>query len=157
MDISLRQSIASDLEVFFLNQEDEEANQMAAFTSKNPNDKEAYISKWLRLMKDDTVHMKTILFENEVIGCVVKFLMGDEAEITYAINKAHWGKGITTKALQAFLEIEPTRPIFGRTAFDNIGSQKVLERAGFKKIGQEVSFANARGKEIEEYIYRLDI
>jgi len=31
----------------------------------------------------------------------------------------------------------------------------VLERCGFKKIGIEKNFANARGAEIVEYIYEL--
>ena len=34
MNISIRKSIESDLEVFFHNQADEEANYMAAFTSE---------------------------------------------------------------------------------------------------------------------------
>jgi [ribosomal protein S5]-alanine N-acetyltransferase len=42
-----------------------------------------------------------------------------------------WGMGIATKALKAFLMKENTRPIFGRVAFDNFGSQKVLEKCNF--------------------------
>jgi RimJ/RimL family protein N-acetyltransferase len=40
-------------------------------------------------------------------------------------------------------------------AFDNQGSQKVLEKCGFVKIGTDKGFANARQAEIEEYIYKL--
>jgi [ribosomal protein S5]-alanine N-acetyltransferase len=53
------------------------------------------------------------------------------------------------------LTIENTRPVFGRVAFDNFGSQKVLEKCGFVKIGTDKGFANARQTEIEEFIYRL--
>ncbi len=155
MELSLRNSIESDLEIFFLNQTDEEANYMAAFTSKDPFDKDAYIKKWTRLLSNDTINMQTIIFENKIAGCVVKFIMEGEAEITYAIGKELWGKGIATQALKIFLTIEPTRPIFGRVAFDNFGSQRVLEKAGFKKIGKDKGFANARDKEIEEFIYKL--
>ena len=156
MEIKLRKSIDDDLEIFFLNQTDEEANYMAAFTPKDPFDREAYFSKWTRLMGDDSVHMQTIIINDEVIGCVIKFEIEGDAEITYAINKAHWGKGITTKALQLFTELETKRPIFGRVAFDNIPSQRILEKAGFERIGEDKGFANARGMEIEEFIYRLD-
>jgi hypothetical protein len=38
----------------------------------------------------------------------------------------------------------------------DVRSLKVLQRAGFAIIGTEVSFANARNKEIEETILRLD-
>jgi RimJ/RimL family protein N-acetyltransferase len=51
--------------------------------------------------------------------------------------------------------MEMTRPLYGRTAFDNVGSQKVLEKCGFVRTGQDKGFANARQAEIEEYIYRL--
>lgn len=156
MNISIRRSVESDLQVFFQNQADEEANYMAAFTSENPNDKEAYITKWKRLLTVESVHMQSILLDDVLIGCVVKFVMGGDADITYAISKEHWGKGITTKAVKLFLELEHTRPLYGRVANDNYGSQKVLENSGFKKIGNNVDFANARGKEIEEYIYSIE-
>ncbi|NOQ75040.1 MAG: GNAT family N-acetyltransferase [Crocinitomix sp.] len=156
MKISLRKSIASDLEVFFQNQADEEANFMAAFTSKNPQDKDAYIKKWTGLMTVDSVHMQTIMLADQAVGCVVKFVMEGDSDITYALDKKYWGKGIVTSAVKQFLAIEKTRPIHGRVAYDNYGSQKVLEKAGFTKIGSNVDFAIARGKEIEEYIYKLD-
>lgn len=155
MNPSLRPSIESDLITFFHNQTDEEANYMAAFTPKNPNDQEAYLNKWKKLMHHDSIHMQTIVVGEQVIGCVVKFVMEGDAEITYAISKAYWGKGLTTKAVQQFLEQETTRPIFGRVAYDNFASQRILEKAGFKRIGKEKGFANARGKEIEEFIYKL--
>jgi len=156
MKTSMRKSIESDLEVFFLNQADPEANHMAAFTSKDPYDKNAYISKWQRLISDDTINMQTIVLGEQAIGCVVKFMMEGEAEITYAIGKEYWGKGLTTNAVKQFLEIESTRPINGRVAYDNIASQRILEKAGFSRIGKETSFANARGKEIDEFIYRIE-
>ena len=81
--------------------------------------------------------------------------MDNEAEITYWIDRKLWGKGVATTALKDFLKIEQSRPIFGRVAFDNYGSQKVLEKCGFVRIGKDKGFANARQAEIEEYIYKL--
>lgn len=107
-------------------------------------------------MEVDSINMQSILLDDQTVGCVVKFVMGGDSDITYAIDKQHWGKGITSVAVKLFLEIEKTRPLFGRVANDNIGSQRILEKAGFQKIGTNTDFANARGKEIEEYIYRLD-
>jgi [ribosomal protein S5]-alanine N-acetyltransferase len=84
-------------------------------------------------------------------GCLPRLV-----EITYWLDRKFWGQGIATKALNIFLDIETTRPIFGRVAFDNFGSQKVLEKRGFAKIGSNYGFANARQTEIEEFIYNLD-
>jgi [ribosomal protein S5]-alanine N-acetyltransferase len=59
------------------------------------------------------------------------------------------------KLLKNSWQIKKTRPIFGRVAFDNYGSQKVLEKCDFIKIGRDKGFANARQTEIEEFIYKL--
>lgn len=155
MNIHLRQTIASDLEVFFVNQTDEEANYLAAFTPENPFDKEAYMAKWTKLLHNNEINMQTILLGDQVVGSVVKYVMFGDAEITYQISKEFWKQGITTKAVTLFLQQETTRPIFGRVAFDNYGSQKVLEKTGFIKTGSDKGFSNARNKEIEEFIYQL--
>ena len=157
MKIVLRQSINSDIPIFFENQADEGALFMSAFTSKDPLNKEAYIKKWERLIEIESINMQTILWDNEIVGCVVKFVMEGDSDITYAINKKFWGQGMATEAVNQFLDIEKTRPLFGRTAFDNIGSQKVLERNGFVRIGENEAFANARDEKIKEYIYKLDV
>ena len=154
--ISLRPTTTSDLDTLFLFQLDKEGGFLAAFMPKDHDDKTAYIEKHNRLLNDPSVNNQTILLENEIAGSIAKFVMEGDAEITYWIDRRHWGKGIATKALKAFLEIETTRPLFGRVAFDNLGSQKVLEKYGFKKTGTDKGFASARQMEIEEFIYRLD-
>lgn len=156
MQIELNDTNVSDLETLFEFQIDAEANYLAAFTQKDPTDKDAYIKKYTKLLSDETVNNKTIFINNEIAGSIAKFEIDNEPEITYWISKDFWGKGIASNALTQFLEIEKARPIYGRVAFDNIGSQKVLEKCGFKKIGTEKGFANARGKEIEEIIYKLN-
>ncbi|HWJ27510.1 MAG TPA: GNAT family N-acetyltransferase [Flavisolibacter sp.] len=144
-----------DLNVLFQFQLDAEANHLAAFTAKDPNDKAAYIEKYLKHLADPTINMLTIKANGEIVGSIAKFFIEDDAEITYWIDRKFWGQGIATTALQALLKIEKIRPIYGRVAFDNYGSQKVLEKNGFVKIGKDKGFANARQTEIEEYIYKL--
>ncbi len=153
--LELRQTEKPDLEFFYQFQLDTEANYLAAFTSKDPTDKEAYLEKYTKLLNDPTINMQTILVEEIIAGSISKFEMEGDTEITYWIDRNFWGKGIATTALKKFLIIEPARPIFGRVAFDNLGSQKVLEKCGFMKIGTDKGFANARQKEIEEFIYKL--
>ena len=48
------------------------------------------------------------------------------------------------------------RPLFAKAAKDNIGSIRVLQKCDFKIIGENKDFAQGRGEEIEEYIFRLD-
>ncbi len=157
LDIQLRPTEISDLENLFQFQLDKEGGYLAAFMPKDPTDKSAYIDKHTKLLNDPTVNNQTIILDNTIVGSIAKFIMEGDAEITYWIDRKFWGRGIATKALKDFLTLEQTRPIFGRVAFDNFGSQKVLEKCGFVKIGKDKGFANARQTEIEEYIYQLSI
>ncbi|WP_294326610.1 GNAT family N-acetyltransferase [uncultured Chryseobacterium sp.] len=154
--ISLRPTIVADLETLFKIQLDEEASYQAAFTSKDSQNKEAYLAKYTRLLNDPTVNNQTIIVDDAIVGSIAKFVMEGDAEITYWIDKKFWGQGVATTALENLLILEKTRPVFGRVAFDNLGSQKVLEKCGFVKIGTDKGFANARQMEIEEFIYRFD-
>lgn len=153
--IQLTKTVKEDLIFLFQFQLDEEAIYLAAFTSKEPIDQSAYIEKFTKFLNDPTIHSQTIRVNDVIVGSVAKYEIDGEAEITYWIDKKYWGQGIATAALQAFLAIEKMRPIQGRTAFDNYGSQKVLEKCGFIRIGSDRGFANARQVEIEEFIYKL--
>jgi RimJ/RimL family protein N-acetyltransferase len=155
MEIKLRTTQLTDLEHFFQFQLDEEAGYLAAFMPKDHTNKDAFINKYTRLLADPAITMLTILVDGNIAGSVSKFVMEGDAEITYWIDKKFWGQGVASHALTELLKIEATRPIFGRVAYDNIGSQRVLEKCGFIKVGADKGFANARQAEIEEYIYKL--
>jgi RimJ/RimL family protein N-acetyltransferase len=156
LDIKLRPTEIADLDTLFQFQLDKEGGYLAAFMPKDPTDKSAYLQKYTKLLSDPTVNNQTITIDKTIVGSIAKFVMEGNAEITYWIDRKFWGQGIATKGLSEFLGIETTRPIFGRVAFDNFGSQKVLEKCGFIKIGSDKGFANARQAEIEEFIYKLN-
>jgi len=155
INITLAEVKKDDLNVFFQFQLDKEASYLAAFTAKDTNDETAYVERYTRYLTDPTINMRTIMADGEIAGSISKYVIEEDAEITYWIDRKFWGKGIATVALSAFLQIEQSRPIYGRVAFDNFGSQRVLEKCGFVKIGTDKGFANARQTEIEEYIYKL--
>lgn len=153
--VTLRPTADSELELFFQFQLDDEANYLAAFSAKDPTDKQAYIEKYTKHLHDPAINMQTILVDGTIAGSIAKFVIEGDTEVTYWIDKSFWGKGIATAALNQLLSMETIRPIYGRTAFDNIGSQRVLEKCGFIKVGMDKGFANARQAEIEEVIYKL--
>jgi RimJ/RimL family protein N-acetyltransferase len=119
--IKLKKTEHNDLEVLFQIQLNKEAIHMAAFTPKDPTDKDAYFEKFTRFLNDPTIHNRTIWIDEIIVGSIAKFIMEGNTEITYWIARNYWGKGIATTALKDFLIIENTRPIFGRVAFDNMG------------------------------------
>ena len=153
--VKLRPTEKSDLDFLFQFQLDEEAAYLAAFMPKDHTNKAAYREKYTRFLHDPTINMQTILVDDVLAGSIAKFEMEGGAEITYWLDRRFWRQGVATTALQYFLLIEQTRPLFGRVACDNFGSQKVLTNCGFLKIGVDKGFASARQAEIEEFIYRL--
>ena len=156
-DIVLREVTEADLVIFFEQQQDPDANWMAAFTAKDPTDWEAFAAKWAKILGDETVTAKTILCGGRVagnVGCFVAPWSG-QREVTYWIGRDHWGRRVATTALAAFVEGVAERPLYGRAAADNFASIRVLEKCGFVLIGRERGFANARGVEIEEVVLEL--
>ena len=86
-----------------------------------------YIEKWTKLISNPAINQKTIVINDWVIGSMINFEMESEADISYWIDKIYWGQGIATAALKVFLETEYLKPLHGKVAFDNFGSQTVLE------------------------------
>jgi hypothetical protein len=62
-----------DLPIFFAYQLDREANQMAAFTAKDPTDRAAFDAHWQRIMADPTVIIRTILVNGQVAGSILSY------------------------------------------------------------------------------------
>ena len=155
-ELLLRDVVNDDLPVFFVQQLDQEANYMAAFTAKDPTNREAFTAHWLRNLANETTINKTIIFDGQVAGSVASYEEEGRPEVTYWLGKEYWGKGIATLALKEFLShYNKKRPIYARVAKDNPGSRRVLEKCGFTVIGESKGFANARGQEIEELLLEL--
>ncbi len=106
LDIKLRPTEISDLDFLFQFQLDKEGGYLAAFMPKDPTDKFAYIEKHTKLLDDPTVNNQTIFFDNIIVGSIAKFVMENDPEITYWIDRKFWGQGIATTALKDFLKIE---------------------------------------------------
>ena len=81
-----------------------------------------------------------IIFDNKAVGTIGpkgKRKNNDEIEIGYGINKKYWNNGIMTETVNMFCDYYFTKlkikTIYAYTDVDNISSQKVLEKNGFKK------------------------
>jgi ribosomal-protein-alanine N-acetyltransferase len=153
--VTLRPTQPADFAFLFPFQLDLVATHLAAFTPPDHANQASYVAKYTRFIQDPTITMRTILVAEVIVGSLAKFEAEGRAELTYWLDRSHWGKGIATAALQLFLAIETSRPLFGRVAFDNVGSQRVLEKSGFVRIGTASGFARARQMEIAEFIYKL--
>ncbi len=129
---------------------------MAAFTSADQSDRRAFLNRMSRLRADTSVLHLVIDVDGAAAGTIGFFRIDDQPEVTYWVDRAQWGKGIASAALQILLAEIAERPLYGRAASDNVGSLRVLEKAGFRRVGVDRGFATGRGEEIEETIMRLD-
>ncbi|MFJ5258857.1 GNAT family N-acetyltransferase [Streptomyces sp. NPDC088387] len=156
MDVALRPVHDSDLHVFFRQTNDPESLRMAAFTAKDPTDRDAFDAHWRRIRADEGIVNRTVLVDGDVVGSAAVYGELAAREVTYWIDRAYWGKGIATAALRLLLAEVVERPLFARAAADNAGSVRVLEKCGFRITAHERGFAQARGEEIDEVVLTLE-
>ncbi|WP_066935680.1 GNAT family N-acetyltransferase [Microtetraspora fusca] len=153
--VALRGVEDGDLDALFHQMRDPQSVQMAAFTSKDPDDRQAFDAHMSKLRTSPDVILRAVTRDGHLVGSIGSFVIDGDTEVTYWIDRAAWGQGVASHALAQFLELVPVRPLYARAASDNLGSLRVLQKAGFTIIGTETSYAPARNAEIEESILRL--
>lgn len=156
VEVALRSVEDSDLDALFEQMRDPESVRMAAFTAKDPNDREAFDTHMSKVRASRDGILRAVTRDGHLVGSIAGFVMEGDTEVTYWIDRSAWGQGIAGQALALFLDTVEVRPLYARAASDNLGSLKILGKAGFTIIGTEVSYASARDAEIEETILRLD-
>lgn len=155
-DVVLREIEDGDLDGLFEQMRDAESVRMAAFVSRDPNDREAFDAHMARVRSAPGTRNRAITRDGHLVGSIASFVIEGDTEITYWIDRSVWGQGLASTALTLFLQEQQIRPLHARAASDNAASIRVLQKAGFRITGTEISYANARGAEIEETILRLD-
>ncbi len=98
--------------------------------------------RWAIIRKED----------DEFLGwCGLKFNEENSVDIGFRIYQKYWGKGYATEAARKSLEIGFSqfglKEIIGRTAKENVGSVRVLEKIGMKY------FKNGECHGIEDALY----
>ena len=146
--VLLRHVRDDDLPIFFEHQRDPDANRMANFDAR---DREAFMAHWEKILRDATAVVRTVECEGAVVGNLVSWLHDEERDVGYWIGRDHWGKGIATEALTAFLGELDTRPLHAHVAAHNVGSIRVLEKCGFERTSTTTAAAG-----VEELLFKLD-
>jgi RimJ/RimL family protein N-acetyltransferase len=154
--VALREVESGDLDELFEQMRDPEGIWMAAFTAEDPDDREFFDAHMARVRAAPDVTMRVITLDGRLVGHVASFDRDGETEVTYWVDRSVWGQGVASRALVLLLEEVKIRPVHARAASDNVGSMRVLEKAGFRITGTDRGFARARNAEIEETVFRLD-
>ncbi len=154
--VALRPLEDRDLDTIFEHMRDPQSVHMAAFTAPDPDDRAAFDAHMAMVRATPGIASRAVTCDGELAGHVASFVVDGDTEVTYWIGRPWWGRGVASRALELLLELVPVRPLHARAASDNAASLRVLAKAGFVPVGREISYARARGAEIEETILRKD-
>jgi RimJ/RimL family protein N-acetyltransferase len=154
-ELTIRKAQESDFEALYQLQLDPEYNRMAAFGAAVPEDRIAFMNHKNKISHDPSCLFYAIELDLEPIGTIGSFFFDGERDLGYGIAKEHWGKGLATRAVQAFVLIEPIRPLSARAAIHNLGSIRVLEKCGFAYVRSDHGFSDFLQTTVEERIFSL--
>src|SRR6187200_1328359 len=102
-DIQLRDIEPTDLPIFYEQQLDADATRMAAFPAR---DRVAFDAHWAtNILGNPTAVNQTVLVDGQVAGNIGSWSEDGVRFVSYWIGKEHWGNGVATRALAAFLHL----------------------------------------------------
>lgn len=132
--VVLRPVEDDDVEIFHQYESDPEASRRAAFPAR---EHDRFVAHFAKIRADPTVILRTVLADGEVAGNIVEWEQDGQHWLGYWFGRAFWGRGIGTVALRLFLDEVRIRPLYADPAEQNVGSVRLLEKVGFKRVPPE--------------------
>ena len=141
----LRKLKETDAEPIFRNwASDPEATK---YLTWNPHENVEATKQLVRFWIEEEKKPETIRFlitlkdKDEPIGCidVVRYIDGNP-EIGYCLSRKYWNQGLMTEACKAFIQYlfdAGFQKILIKAMEENVGSNRVIEKCGFKFVGKE--------------------
>jgi RimJ/RimL family protein N-acetyltransferase len=150
--VRLRPVQPGDLPEMFQWQLDPESNRMAVV---NPRTREDFDAHWDQALKDPAIAAKAILADNVFVGFISFFPRDGHNHVGYWIDRAFWGRGVASRALQLFLQEVHQRPLIATAATSNGASLRILQKCGFILERMQHSPGSERYPECEEAVFIL--
>lgn len=125
-------------------------------------DAEDYITAMLCADKS-AVFAYAICLEDRAVGSIGAFRQSNihfrTAELGYYLAREYWGRGIVTEAVRqlcerVFAQTDILR-IYAEPFSDNVGSRRVLEKAGFQLEGTLRRSAVKEGEVLDTRLYAI--
>lgn len=81
----------------------------------------------------------TLTDDDRMAGVIAARPRGHKADFGYALSRAYWGRGLATEAARAVINEAFRLPgmarVWATCSLENIGSRRVLEKAGLEREG----------------------
>jgi RimJ/RimL family protein N-acetyltransferase len=119
-----------------------------------PRTLDAFMARWKVVLVDPAINAQVIEIitpdpDRGVGGCGAREFAGTISvfqapgetrnSIGYWLARAHWGKGIASRALEMFLKEEPRRPLHATASMTNLASHRVMLKNGFRLMNRYLS------------------
>jgi len=129
-EVHLRPVAPADLSTFYEHQLDPDATRMADFPAR---DRATFDAHWAtNVLGNPGAVTRTIVVDGEVAGWIGSWPQDGARHVGYWIGRAHWGRGVATRALHALSKLVTERPLHAQVVKHNAGSIRVLEKCGFR-------------------------
>jgi len=161
--LALRPSTAADGERAFEIQSNWNVTRMLRMAAYPPTRED--MSAWFGVheseWREGAAFRFAILLEGHMIGLVdLAEMVGDGADLGYWLDEPFWGLGLASEAgaavvTFAFEALGLARLRSGH-ASDNPASGRVLEKLGFRAVGEIPLPSRSRGEAITQRTYELD-
>lgn len=152
--LRLRPVQRTDLNTLYEMQSDPASNAMAG---TKPRPREVFFAVWDLHFQNPKINGRVIEAEVggawQAVGSIACFQVpahegGELNCVGYWIARAWWGRGVASRALPLFLEVESRRPLHATAASSNTASRRILERCGFRCVNLRM------GEETDRYVAR---
>ncbi|KAG5061655.1 hypothetical protein AAZX31_01G221900 [Glycine max] len=163
-EICLRPLQVSDLDDLLVWTSDE---KVAAFCSWDPYSSKDEGINFIQNIASKFLWCRAICLKDRAIGCISLSSNSEHdksrsrsAELGYVLGSKYWGKGVATVAVKkvvkaALSELPHLERIEALVDVFNVGSQRVLEKAGFQKEGILRKYIFQKGKPRDMVIFSL--
>lgn len=162
--ISLRPLELSDLDDLMVWTTDE---KVATFCSWDPYTNKEDGIKFIQSVPTKFLWCRAICLDDRAIGCVSLSSDAEHnksrkiaAELGYVLGSKYWGKGVATLVVKqvvkvAFTELPHLERIEALVDVLNVGSQRVLEKAGFQREGLLRKYIIVKGKTRDMFMFSV--
>src|SRR5882757_2055494 len=116
--VRLRSVEDRDLDVFFDQQADPVAVEMAAFPAR---DKDQFAAHRAKLRADDSLFVRTVVADGVVAGNMGSWRENEQQLLGYWFGREWWGRGVATQALALFVDEVSIRPLYAHVVEHNAG------------------------------------
>ncbi|KAK7308856.1 hypothetical protein RJT34_05140 [Clitoria ternatea] len=157
--ISLRPLNLSDLDDLMVWTTDE---KVAKFCSWEPYTSKEEGINFIQNIATKFAWCRAIYLNDRAIGCISLTSNSEHdktreksAELGYVVGSKYWGKGIATQVVKqavkdGFSELTQLMRVEALVDVENVGSQRVLEKAGFQREGilRKYIFLKGKGRDM---------